>query len=91
MKWWSCAKIFCPIIDPQNTTVQSFTDFYAKLQELAQATNLENMTMQDYIIFRVMVRLNDPKTVDQLLSIPAQDFTIEEVNRVAVACEGAKA
>ena len=46
--------------------------------------------MQDYLIFRVMVGLNDPKTVDKLLSIPIHDFTLEEVNRVAVACEAAK-
>ena len=37
-----------------------------------------------------MVRLNDPKTVDQLLSIPAQNFTIEDVNLVAVACKAAR-
>ena len=69
---------------------QTYTDFYAKLQELALAANLEEMTMQDYLIFRVMVGLNDPKTVDKLLSIPVQDFTLEEVNRVSVACEAAK-
>ena len=69
---------------------QTYTDFYAKLQELALAANLEDMNMQDYLIFRVMVGLNDPKTVDKLLSIPIQDFNLEEVNRIAVACEAAK-
>ena len=46
--------------------------------------------MNDYLTFRVIAGLNDPKSVDKILSIPAQDFTLEEVNRVAVACETAK-
>ena len=69
---------------------QTYTDFYAKLQELAAAANLENLEMNDYLTFRVIAGLNDPKSVDKILSIPAQDFTLEEVNRVAVACETAK-
>ena len=69
---------------------QTYTDFYAKLQELASAANLENLDMNDYLCFRVIAGLNDPKSVDKILSIPVNDFTLEEVNRVAVACETAR-
>ena len=69
---------------------QTYTDFFAKLQELASAANLENLEMNDYLCFRVIAGLNDPKSVDKILSIPAQDFTLEEVNRVAVSCETAR-
>ena len=69
---------------------QTYTDFYAKLQELAAAANLENLDMHDYLCFRIIAGLNDSKTVDKILSIPAHDFTLEEVNRVAVACESAQ-
>ena len=34
--------------------------------------------------------INDPASVDKLLSIPQADFNLEEVHRVAVACEAAK-
>ena len=46
--------------------------------------------MHDYLCFRIVAGLNDSKTVDKILSIPAHDFTLEEVNRVAVACESAR-
>ena len=38
--------------------------------------------MNDYLTFRVIPGLNDPKSVDIILSIPAQDFTLEEVNPI---------
>ena len=69
---------------------QTYTDFYAKLQELASAANLENLELNDYLCFRVIAGINDPKSVDKILSIPAQDFNLEEVNRVATACETAR-
>ena len=69
---------------------QTYSAFHAKLQELAAAANLENLDMNDYLCFRIIAGLNDPKSVDKILSIPAQDFTLEEVNRVAVACETAR-
>ena len=69
---------------------QTYTDFYAKLQELAAAANLENLELNDYLCFRVIAGINDPKSVDKILSIPAQDFNLEEVNRVATACETAR-
>ena len=46
------------------------------------------MGQNDYLIFRVIAGIND--TADKLLAIPQSDFTLEEVNRVAVACEAAK-
>ena len=69
---------------------QTFTNFYAKLRELASAAQLEQMGQNDYLIFRVIAGINDSYTADKLLAIPQSDFTLEEVNRVAVACEAAK-
>ena len=69
---------------------QTFTNFYAKLRELAAAAQLEQMGQNDYLIFRVIAGINDSYTADKLLSIPQADFTLEEINRVAVACEAAK-
>ena len=69
---------------------QTFTNFFAKLKELATAAQLENMEQNDYIIFRVLVGIDDPTTVDKLLAIPTADFNLEEIHRVATACEAAK-
>ena len=69
---------------------QTFTNFYAKLRELASAAQLEQMGQNDYLIFRVIAGINDSYTADKLLSIPQAEFTLEEINRVAVACEAAK-
>ena len=69
---------------------QTYSDFHAKLQAMATAANLENLDMNDYFLFRLIVGLNDPKTVDKILSIPATDFNLEEVHRVAVQCESAR-
>ena len=63
---------------------------FAKLRELASAAQLENLNQNDYLIFRVITGLNDPDSVDKILSIPQADFNLEEVHRVAVACEAAK-
>ena len=69
---------------------QTFTDYYAKLQELAAAAQLEQMQINDYLIFRVICGMHCPKTVDKLLSIPQTDFNLNEINRVAVSVEAAK-
>ena len=69
---------------------QTFTNFFAKLKELATAAQLENMDQNDYLIFRVLVGIDDPTSVDKLLAIPSNDFNLEEVHRVATACEAAK-
>ena len=69
---------------------QTYTNFFAKLRELASAAQLENLNQNDYLIFRVITGLNDPDSVDKILSIPQADFNLEEVHRVAVACEAAK-
>ena len=69
---------------------QTFTNFFAKLRELAAAAQLENLNQNDYLMFRVITGINDPDSVDKLLSIPQADFNLEEVHRVAVACEAAK-
>ena len=69
---------------------QTFTNFFAKLKELATAAQLENMDQNDYLIFRVLVGIDDPSSVDKLLAIPATDFNLEEVHRVATSCEAAK-
>ena len=64
---------------------QTYTDFYAKLQELAVAEPRDKWLSH----FFVITGLNVPNS-DKILSILAQDFTLEDVNRVAVACETAK-
>ena len=69
---------------------QTFTNFYGKLIELANAAQLENMGQKEYLLFRIIAGINDPTSVDKLLSIPQADFNLEEVHRVAVACEAAK-
>ena len=69
---------------------QTFTNFYGKLIELANAAQLENMGQKEYLMFRIIAGINDPPSVDKLLSIPQADFNLEEVHRVAVACEAAK-
>ena len=68
---------------------QTFTNFYAKLRELAAAAQLEHMRQNDYLIYRIMVGINDPPTVDKLLAIPNQDFSLDEVHRVATQSEAA--
>ena len=69
---------------------QTFTNFSAKLRELAAAAQLEQMGQNDYLVFRIIAGINDSHTADKLLSIPQADFNLEEINRVAVACEAAK-
>ena len=53
---------------------QTYTDFYAKLQELASAANLENLELNDYLCFLVIAGINDSKSVYKILSIQAQDL-----------------
>ena len=60
------------------------------MQELASAANLENLELNDYLCFRVIARINGFKSVDKTLAILAQDFNLEEVNRVASACESTR-
>jgi hypothetical protein len=69
---------------------QTVTNFRAKLRELAAAAQLEQMGQNDYLIFRMIAGINDSHTADKLLSIPQADFNLEEVERVALACEAAK-
>ena len=69
---------------------QTFTNFYGKLIELANTAQLENMGQNEYLMFRIIAGINDPPSVDKLLSIPQAEFNLEEVHRVAVACEAAK-
>jgi len=69
---------------------QTFTNFYAKLKEQAGAAQLDQMDMNDYLIFLVIAGVNDIKIKDKILSIPRKEFNLEEVHRVATACEAAK-
>ena len=69
---------------------QTFTNFYAKLKEQAGAAQLDQMDMNDYLIFLVIAGVNDMKIKDKILSIPRKEFNLEEVHRVATACEAAK-
>ena len=57
---------------------------------MANAAQLENMGQKEYLLFRIIAEINDPTSVDKLLSIPQADFNLEEVHRVAVALEAAK-
>ena len=49
---------------------QTFTNFYGKLIELANAAQLENMGQKEYLMFRIIAGINDSPSVDKLLSIP---------------------
>ena len=69
---------------------QTFTSFYSQLKELALAAELETMDQNDYLIFRIIIGINDPATVDKLLAIPQENFHLEEIHRVATALEAAK-
>ena len=69
---------------------QTFTNFYAKLKEQAGAAQLDQMDMNDYLIFLVIAGVNNVKIKDKILSIPRKEFNLEEVHRVASACEAAK-
>ena len=69
---------------------QTFTNFYAKLKEQAGAAQLDQMDMNDYLIFLVIAGVNDMKIKDKILSIPRKEFNLAEVHRVATACEAAK-
>ena len=69
---------------------QTFTNFYAKLKEQAGAAQLDQMGINDYLIFLVIAGVNDIKIKDKILSIPRKEFNLEEVHRVATACEAAK-
>ena len=69
---------------------QTYSDFHAKLQELATAANLDNLDMNDYLLYKLIAGLNHPKTINKILSIPSQDFNLKEVHRVAVQCDTAR-
>ena len=69
---------------------QTFTNYFAKLRKLAAAAQLEYLNRNDYLIFRVITDINDPDSLDKLLSIPQADFNIKEIHQVTVACEAAK-
>ena len=70
---------------------QNYTDFFAKLKDLGAAANLETMRENDYFIFRIVTGITDKDLRDKILEISADNFDIEEVDKVARSYEAAKA
>ena len=54
---------------------QTFTNFYGKLIELANAAQLENMGQKEYLMFRIIAGINDSPSVDKLLISIQKRFT----------------
>ena len=69
---------------------QTFTEFFSKLKNLAQAAQMENMTQNDYLIYRIICGINQKEATDKLLSIPQDNFNLEEIRRIAESMEAAK-
>ena len=69
---------------------QTFTDFFSSLKNLALAAQMENMTNNDYLIYRIICGINQKEATDKLLSIPQDNFNLEEIRRIAESMEAAK-
>ena len=69
---------------------ETFTDFFSNLKNLALAAQLENMTNNDYLIYRIICGINQKEATDKLLSIPQDNFNLEEIRRIAESMEAAK-
>lgn len=59
-----------------RTRKQTFTDFFSNLKNLAQADQMEEMTQNDYLIYRIIFGINHKDSMDKLLSIPQDNFKI---------------
>ena len=69
---------------------ETFTDFFSNLKNLALAAQLENMTNNDYLIYCIICGINQKEATDKLLSIPQDNFNLEEIRRIAESMEAAK-
>ena len=58
---------------------QTFTDFFSNLKNLAQAAQMEEMAQNDYLIYRIICGINHKESMDKLLSIPQDNFNLEEI------------
>ena len=68
----------------------TFTDFFSNLKNMAQAAQMETMTQNDYLIYRIICGINQKEATDKLLSIPQDNFNLEEIKRIAESMEAAK-
>merc|ERR1711997_691825 len=57
---------------------------------MAQAAQMETMTQNDYLIYRIICGINQKEATDKLLSIPQDNFNLEEIKRIAESMEAAK-
>jgi hypothetical protein len=73
-----------------RTGTQTFTDFFSNLKNLAQAAQMEEMTQNDYLIYRIICGINHKESMDKLLSIPQDNFNLEEIRRMAESMEAAQ-
>ena len=74
----------------ERAETQTFTDFFSSLKNLALAAQMENMTNNDYLIYRIICGINQKEATDKLLSIPQDNFNLEEIRRIAESMEAAK-
>ena len=68
----------------------TFTDFFSNLKNMAQAAQMETMTQNDYLIYRIICGINQKEATDKLLSITQDNFNLEEIKRIAESMEAAK-
>jgi hypothetical protein len=73
-----------------RTGIQTFTDFFSNLKNLAQVAQMEEMTQNDYLIYRIICGINHKESMDKLLSIPQDNFNLEEIRRMAESMEAAQ-
>jgi hypothetical protein len=73
-----------------RTAIQTFTDFFSNLKNLAQAAQMEEMTQNNNLIYRIICGINHKESMDKLLSIPQDNFNLEEIRRMAESMEAAQ-
>ena len=69
---------------------QSFSDWYAKLRQMAYSAAIEDMRTDEILIMRICTGINDQTVLDRILAIPNEDFKLEEIHRLCVRSESAR-
>ena len=66
-----------------------YSEFYGRLRELSNAALLEEMTAQDFLIYRIITGVNEAQLRNKILAIPADKFGLQEVDRICRTQESA--
>ena len=69
---------------------QSFSDWYAKLRQMANSAAIEDLRTDELLIMRICTGINDQTVLDRILAIPNEDFKLEEIHRLCVRSESAR-